>query len=66
MMRSLADKVTFDPRPINLGKVWALLATHLLSGQQEHIVGFHNEVEAKEWLAGKGCTAWLRTRGYVH
>jgi len=37
-----------------------------LSGQQEHVVGFHTATEAKEWLASKGCKAWLRTRGYLN
>jgi hypothetical protein len=61
-----ADKVTFDPKPIRLGVAWGLVATHALSGQQEHIVGFHSETEAKEWLASKGCEAWLKTRGYLN
>ena len=33
-----------------MGLVWGIVATHGLSGQQEHVLGFHNEVEAKEWL----------------
>ena len=61
-----ADNVTFDPKPIRLGVAWGLVATHALSGQQEHIVGFHSETEAKEWLASKGCKAWLKTGGYVN
>jgi len=59
------DKVTFNPKPIRLGLAWGLVATRALSGQQENIVGFHTETEAKEWLASKGYRAWLRTRGYV-
>jgi hypothetical protein len=62
---ALSKPVTFNPRPIRLGLAWGLVATHALSGQQEHIVGFHTETEAKEWLASKGYRAWLRTRGYV-
>jgi hypothetical protein len=65
-MANVADKVTFDPEPIRVGVAWGLVATHALSGQQEHIVGFHTETEAKEWIASKGCKAWLRTRGYVN
>ena len=42
-MADHADKVTFDPRPIRLGVAWGLVATHALSGQQEHIIGFHSE-----------------------
>jgi hypothetical protein len=61
-----ADKVTFDPKLIRLGVAWGLVATHTLSGRQEHIVGFHSETEAKEWLASKGCEAWLKTRGYLN
>jgi len=59
------DKVTFNPKPIRLGLAWGLVATRALSGQQENIVGFHTETEAKEWFASKGYGAWLRTRGYV-
>ena len=46
-MADSTDKVTFNPRPIGLGLAWGLVATHALSGQQEHIVGFHTETEAK-------------------
>jgi hypothetical protein len=60
-MADRADKVTFDPKPIRLGVAWGLVATHALSGQQEH-----SETEAKEWLASKGCKAWLKTRGYLN
>ena len=59
------DKVTFNPKPIRLGLAWGLVATRALSGQQENIVGFHTETEAKEWFASKGYGARLRTRGYV-
>ena len=46
--------------------MWGLSAIHILSGEQEQIVGFDSEAEAKEWLANKACAAWLKTRGYVH
>ncbi len=65
-MANPADKVTFDPEPIRLEVAWGLVARHALSGQQEHIIGFHSETEAKEWLASKGCKAWLKTRGYLN
>jgi hypothetical protein len=65
-MANPADEVAFDPEPIRAGVVWGLVATHALSGQQEHIIGFHSETEAREWLASEGCKAWLRTRGYVN
>ena len=61
-----ADKVSFNPKPTKVGATWCLVATHALSGQQEHIIGFHTETEAKEWLASKGYQAWLKTRGYAH
>jgi len=48
-MANPADKVTFDPKPILVGAAWALVATHALSGQREHVIGFHSETEAKEW-----------------
>ena len=56
--------VAFEPRPQKIGRVWALIATHP-SGQQEDIIGFHTEAEAKEWRAGHGLRAWFRTRGYA-
>jgi hypothetical protein len=37
---------------------------HHPSGQQEDVIGFHTEKEAKEWRKSNGCRAWLRTRGY--
>jgi len=58
------DLVAFDRDPLRVDGVWAVVATHP-SGQQEHIVGFHSEAEAKEWRVGVGCEAWLRTRGYA-
>ncbi len=45
-------------------RVWTIVATHP-SGQQEHIIGFHSEAEAKKWRVSVGCEAWLRTRGYA-
>jgi hypothetical protein len=58
------DNVVFDCDPLRMDRLWVIVATHP-SGQQEHIVGFHSEVEAKEWRASRSCSAWLRTRGYV-
>ena len=60
-----ANKVTFKPKPIKIGVTWGLVATHALSGQQEHVIGFHTATEAKEWLTSKGYKAWLKTRGYL-
>jgi hypothetical protein len=34
------------------------------SGRREHVTGFRNAADAKEWLADKGCQAWLKARGY--
>jgi hypothetical protein len=44
--------------------VWALIATHP-SGQQEDVIGFHTEEEARQWRKSNGYRAWLRTRGYL-
>jgi len=63
-MVDAADNVTFNPEPIKVGLVWGLVVTHALSGQQEHVLGFHSPAEAKQWLASNGCVAWLKTRGY--
>ena len=59
-----SDSVIFDREPIQVDRVWNIVATHP-SGQQEHIVGFHTEAEAMEWRVSQGCRAWLTTRGYV-
>ena len=53
----------FEKKAQKIGRVWALIATHP-SGQQEDVIGFHTEEEAKEWQKSNGCRAWLRTRGY--
>jgi hypothetical protein len=58
------DNVVFDREPLRVDRLWAVVATHP-SGQQEHIVGFHTEAEAREWRASVGREAWLRTRGYA-
>jgi len=65
VVTAISSSVTFKPNRILTGPVWALVATHALSGQEEHVVGFHTEAEAKEWLDSRGCAAWLRARGYV-
>jgi len=65
-MRDSGTKVTFDPQPLRAGPgEWHIVATYHPSGQQEHISGFRDEADAKEWLTGKGCQAWLKARGYA-
>ena len=59
-----ADNVVFDREPLKVDRLWDVVPTHP-SGQQEHIVGFHTEAEAREWRASHSCEAWLRTRGYA-
>jgi hypothetical protein len=49
--QTLPIRLHLIPGRSGLGLAWGLVATHALSGQQEHIVGFHTETEAKEWLA---------------
>jgi len=58
-----ADKVSFEPKPLKIGDGWHIVVTYA-SGMQEHIPGFNNEAEAREWLTGIGCRVWLRARGY--
>jgi hypothetical protein len=57
-------KITFEPKPLKVGPEWHVVATYP-RGQKEHITGFHSEAEAIEWIAGEGCQAWLRARGYA-
>jgi len=65
-MRDSTTTVTFDPQPIRVGPgEWHIVATYHPSEKQEHISGFRDEVDAKEWLAGNGRQAWLKARGYV-
>jgi len=42
-----------------------IVATYHPSGKEEHISGFRDEVDAKEWLAGNGRQVWLKARGYA-
>jgi hypothetical protein len=56
--------VLFEKKAQKIGRVWALIATHP-SGQQEDVIGFHTEEEAKRWRKSNGYRAWLRTRGYL-
>jgi hypothetical protein len=58
------DRVLFEKKVQKIGGVWALIATHP-SGEQEDVIGFHTEEEAKEWRKSNGCRAWLRTRSYL-
>jgi hypothetical protein len=55
--------VLFEKKAQKIGRVWALIATHP-NGQQEDVIGFHTEEEAKKWRKSNGYRAWLRTRGY--
>lgn len=65
-MRDSGTKVTFDPQPLRAGHgEWHIVATYHPRGQQEHISGFRDEADAKEWLTGKGCQAWPKARGYA-
>jgi oxalate decarboxylase/phosphoglucose isomerase-like protein (cupin superfamily) len=63
-MPKLADKVTFDIKPIKEGSGWYIVATYP-GGMQEHIPGFKNEAEAQAWLKGNGRQMWLGARGYA-
>jgi hypothetical protein len=54
---------TFDPKPLEAGTEWRIVVTYP-GGKQEHIAGFRDEAEAREWLEGKGRKVWLRARGY--
>jgi hypothetical protein len=63
-MPKSADEVTFDPRPINVGVEWCIVATYP-SGKKEHIAGFRSDEDAREWFAGRGRQAWLKAGGYV-
>ena len=56
-------KIIFDPVPIKFGIAWRVRAVYP-SQQAEHITGFPSEAAAKEWIAGDGAKAWLRSRGY--
>ena len=62
-MPKSADQVTFDLKPLKVGEGWYIVVTYP-GGIQEHIPGFHGQVEAEQWLSGKGRQAWLRARGY--
>jgi hypothetical protein len=59
------DRVLFDKKAQKIGEVWALIATHP-SGQQEDVIGFHTEKEAKEWRKSNVvCTPFDRTGSWL-
>jgi hypothetical protein len=63
-MAQESDQVSFALQQLAFGLGWLIVATHP-SGQQEHILGFHSEDEAKRWLEGsRGLRSWFKTRGY--
>ena len=62
-MPKSAEKITFEAKPLKVGIGWYVVVTYF-GGMQEHVPGFHSELEAKEWLGGAGCQMWLRARGY--
>jgi hypothetical protein len=62
-MPKSADKITFEARPLKVGSGWYVVVTYP-GGMQEHVAGFHGELEAKQWLDGTGYQMWLRARGY--
>ena len=59
-MPKSADAITFDPKPLKTGE-GVIVVTHP-GGMQEHITGFRDEAETRDWLAGKGRKTWLRER----
>jgi hypothetical protein len=62
-MDKAAKKVAFEPKPLKTGEGWYIAVTYP-GDMQEHIPGFCDEAEVKEWLAGAGCGVWLKPRGY--
>ena len=63
-MPKSTDAITFDPKPLKTGEGWYIVVTHP-GGMQEHIPGFRDEAETRDWLAGKGRETWLRERAQV-
>ena len=61
-MRQAPSTVEFGPAPRRVGAVWSWIATHP-TGQQEEVVGFHSEAEARQWRTSNGLRARFRTRG---
>jgi hypothetical protein len=51
----MSREVLFEKKAQKIGRVWALIATHP-SGQQEDVIGFHTEEEAKRWRKSNGYT----------
>jgi hypothetical protein len=63
-MAQYATMIKFDPQPRKFGSEWHVVATYP-AGHKEHVMGFHSEEEALDWLASESCQAWLRGRGYA-
>jgi hypothetical protein len=56
-------KVTFDPTPIPVDRTWGFRFWSEDDNTPEVVSGFLSEAEAKAWIAGRDCAAWLEARG---
>jgi hypothetical protein len=61
-MTQPAPTIKFEPRPVDGGPRWQVVATHSC-GKQEQITGFATESDAKNWITNDSA-AWLRKHGY--
>jgi hypothetical protein len=58
-MPKSADATTFDAKPLKTGEGWHIVVTYPRRMQQ-HIPGFCDEAETREWISGKGRQTWPR------
>jgi hypothetical protein len=54
--------IAFETVPAE-AKGWRVAAA-FPDGRIEHITGFLNEGEARDWIGSQGCLEWAKTKGH--
>ena len=60
-MAKSAANITFEPKPLNNGPQWLVVAT-FPHARQEQVEGFPTEFDARNWITNDS-EAWLTKRG---
>ena len=56
--------IGFEPVPAKVGDDGWRIAAAFPDGRIEHITGFVNEREARDWIGSPPCLEWAKTKGY--
>jgi hypothetical protein len=54
--------IAFEPIPTE-AEGWCIVAT-FPDGHAEHVKGFVNEGEARDWIGSPPCMEWAKAKGY--